>query len=477
MALKVLLLRKKLDEKRAELEMLRAAGTDFEKREAELEKDIEAAHTDEEKQAVEDAVNQLTSEQEQNKQAAQSLEGEIESIEKEIGEIERAQKPPAAPEKRGEDQHMETTAVTYSGTENRRAGKSRRFFDTLPMERRSAIVAREDVKAFLGDIRSIKNRRGVSNTELTIPIVMLDIVRENIQRYSKLLGVVRMRPVPGESRLNIAGTVPEAIWTEMCGHINELDMTFHQITLDGFKVAGYIPVCNSILEDSDLNLAAEVVEMLGQSIGLALDKAILYGKGAASKMPTGIVTRLAQTVKPSDYPAKAPEWKDLSAANIIKMADNLADKTFFAQFVLNAAKANTTYSRDGKFWAMNELTYATIISKALTFNAAGAIVAQVNGVMPVIGGNIVLLDFMKDGDVVGGYGDLYLLAQRAGIQIDQSEHVMFLQDNTVYRAKARYDGAPVIPEAFVAINISNKDVTTEMTFPPDTANTPETPAA
>ena len=103
-------------------------------------------------------------------------------------------------------------------------------------------------------------------------------------------------------------------------------------------------------------------------------------------------------------------------------------------------------------------------------DASGAIVASVNGTMPVVGGAIDVLEFMPDGDIVGGYGDLYLLGERRGIQIDQSEHVQFLEDNTVFRAKARYDGMPVIPEGFVAINIANKDVTTTMSFAADTAN-------
>ncbi len=470
MALKVLMLRKKLEEKKEALEKLRAAAETFQTREAELEQAIQESETEEEKQTVEDEVNAFEAEKEKNEQDRQSLESEIESIENEISEMEKKQRA-AKPigKKEGENQ-VEDLRVSFERTENRSGKTSRNYFDTLPMEQRRAIVAREDVKKFLEDIRSLQKQRAVTNADLTIPVVMLDMIRENIERYSKLLKVVRLRSVPGEARQNIAGTVPEAVWTEMCGAINELDISFMQIVVDGYKVAGYIPVCNSILEDSDINLASEIIEILGQSIGLATDKAILYGKGTASKMPLGIVTRLAQTAKPSDYPAKGPEWKDLSSTNIIKMADNLSDKNFFAEFLLNAAKAKTTYSRNGKFWAMNELTYATILSKALTFNASGAIVAQVNNVMPVIGGSIILLDFIPDGDIIGGYGDMYLMAQRAGIQIDRSEHVMFLQDNTVFRAKARYDGIPVAGDAFVALNIKNAEVTTSMAFAPDKAN-------
>ncbi len=470
MALKVLMLRKKLDEKKAALEAARAALKDLEKRETELEQDIEEAKTDEEKKVVEQAVNDFEKDKEKNQEDAKSLENEIESIEKEIGELERAQKAtPATAKKRGGINEMEDEAK-YTYRSEMKIKSRRRLFDTLPIEQRKAIVAQEDVKSFLTEIRGISKHRGLTNADLTVPVIMLDVIRDNIERYSKLINVVNMRQVAGEARQNIVGTPPEAVWTEMCASINELGFAFNQITVDGYKVAGYIPVCNSILEDSDINLSAEIIEMLSKSIGLALDKAILYGKGSSGKMPTGIVTRLAQSVKPSDYPSRAPEWQDLSTSNIIKMPNNLTDKNFFSEFILNGAKASSDYSTGNRFWAMSESTLAKIVSKALTFNASGAIVAQVNNTMPVIGGNIVTLNFMPDGDVIGGYGDMYLLAQRAGIRIDQSEHVMFIQDNTVFRAKARYDGMPIDPESFVAININNAEVTTTMEFEPDKAN-------
>jgi hypothetical protein len=78
---------------------------------------------------------------------------------------------------------------------------------------------------------------------------------------------------------------------------------------------------------------------------------------------------------------------------------------------------------------------------------------------------------MPDGDIVGGYGDLYLLAERAGMYIGQSEHVRYIEDQTVFKATARYDGEPVIPAAFVAIGISGtKPSSTAVTFAEDKAN-------
>ena len=349
-----------------------------------------------------------------------------------------------------------------------------RAFDSLPMETRESIVEREDVKAFLSKIRSMKgSTRAIAGGDLEIPVVFLELISENMYRYSKLLNRVRVRSVPGQARQTIAGTVPEAIWTEMCGAINELSFVFNQVTLDGYKVAGYVPVCNSLLEDtvSNLDLASWIVEMISESIGLAEDKAILYGKGAASHMPLGIVTRLAQDEQPSGYPANAPAWVDLHESNILSInGDSMTGAQFWSALTLAAGNTFTRYSRGNQFWAMNSRTYAKLKSKLITFTASGDIVANLYGNLPIITGDVDVLEFIPDGDIIGGYGDLYVWADRADIRIDQSEHVQFIQDNTVFRGKARADGMPIIPGAFVAININNTEVTTAMDFAADTAN-------
>ena len=351
---------------------------------------------------------------------------------------------------------------------------SKRAFDALGMEMRESIIQRDDVKTFLANLRSMKGvNRAVQGGDLEIPIVFLELISENVYRYSKLLNRVRVRSVPGEARQTIAGTVPEAIWTEMCGAINELSFQFNQITLDGFKVAGFIPVCNSLLEDtvSNLDLAGTIVEMLSEAIGYAIDKAILYGKGSASNMPLGIVTRLAQTAKPAGYPANAPEWVDLRTTNIKKInGSSLTGEQFWSQLMMATANTFTRYNRGEMFWAMNSKTYATLRSKLITFTASGDIVSALYGALPIITGAVDVLEFIPDGDIIGGYGDLYLWVDRAAMQIESDSSVQFIQDNTVFRGKARADGAPIIPGAFVAININNVDVTTAMDFAADTAN-------
>ena len=469
--LKVLMLRRSIDAKRAELAELERKDADFQTREAELEAaiaEVEPGNAEQEA-AVNAEIETYETEKAEHDAAKQQLSADIEGLEAELDEIERNAPKPHAPETKKTEKVRGDTKMEIN---IRSLPKTRRAFDALAAEQRNAIVAQDDVKNFLGQLRSMKGQnRAITGAELTIPVVFLDLISENMFRYSKLLNRVRVRYVDGQARQTIAGTVPEAVWTEMCGAINELNFVFNQVTLDGYKVAGYVPVCNSLLDDNDINLASWIVEMLSESIGLAMDKAILYGKGSASRMPLGIVTRLAQTTQPSDYPANAPAWVDLHESNILQIGgEGVTGAEFWAELMQATGATYTRYNRGTMFWAMNSKTYATLRSKVITFTATGDIAANVFGVLPIITGDVDILEFMPDGDIVGGYGDLYLLAMRSGLMIESSYEVQFLQDNTVFRAKQRADGQPIIPGAFVAININNKAVTTAMTFAADTAN-------
>lgn len=467
MALKAMMLKRSIDKKKEELEQLRQKDTEFQTREAELESAINEAETTEQEQAVTQEIEKYENEKAAHEDSKNILSAEIEGLESELQSLEEKSPTRSVIHQTNERNNN----MNLKDIKIRSLPLHIRAFDALTIEQRNSIVDRDDVKDFLTRLRSMKGHtRDITGAELTIPIVFLDLIAENMFRYSKLLNRVRVRNVNGQARQTIAGTVPEAVWTEMCGAINELTFVFNQVTLDGFKVAGFIPVCNSVLEDNDINLSGWIIEMISESIGLAMDKAILYGKGAASNMPLGIVTRLAQSTQPENYPANAPAWVDLHTSNILKVDSSQAAVTFWAALALVAGNTYTKYARGTQFWAMNSKTLATLKSKLITFSASGELLARFNGVMPIIDGDVDILEFMPDGDIVGGYGDLYLLAMRSGMTIESGREVQFIQDNTVFKGKQRADGQPVIPGAFVAININNTSVTTALTFAADTAN-------
>jgi len=480
MALKQLVITKRIAELKEKLEALRAKDTEYEARAADLKKreaELEAAVNevteetpDEDRQTVEDAVNAFVAEQEafdkeqqENEAEKSKLEQETQKLQAELDELNSRAKAQANTVKRDNEIFETRESEGYKMKRGFFAGMSRNDVD--------AIIKREDVKEFIARVREFKGeKRAVTGAELTIPDIMLELLRDNLYRYSKLISQVRVRTVGGKARQNIMGAVPEGVWTEAVGKLNELSFGLNQIEVDGYKVGGFIAIPNATLEDSDLNLANEIMDILGQAIGLAADKAILYGTG--TKMPLGIATRLAQTTQPSNWSAKAPAWTNLSTSNLLKFdPSGMTPEEFFSELLLYLGAAKPNYSTGGTFWAMNRKTRMKLLSKAVTFNAAGALVAGVNNTMPIEGGNIVELPFIPDNDIIGGYGYLYLLVERAGASLAASEHVKFIEDQTVFRGTARYDGMPVFGEGFVIVNIANTTPTTSIAFASDTVNT------
>ena len=199
--LQVLLKQKELRDLQAEKEKLTNVAAGFEAREAELTKDIEAVESDEQRSVVQEAIDKFEAERDENKKKTDELDEKIRGIEAEIAELEKAQEDPEPqpePEKRAGEKHME----------------NRTLFGMDAAETR-AFMEREDVKTLLAEVRSaMKEKRGITGAELTIPEVMLRLLRENIMNYSKLYRHVNVVYVNGQAVQPVMGTIPEAVWTQ-----------------------------------------------------------------------------------------------------------------------------------------------------------------------------------------------------------------------------------------------------------------------
>ena len=208
MALRQIMLSRKIEQKKQELAALREKDADFQTREDALTQAIEEAQTEEEQKTVEEEVEKFDTEKTAHDEAKEKLEAEIGDLE---AELEAAEVDPPAPAERHENKEKKVrTSVMRTDINIRSLPMSKRAFDALPMETRTAWMEREDVKTFLANLRSMKgNTRAVQGGELEIPVVFLELISENMYRYSKLLNRVRVRNVPGEARQTIAGTVPD----------------------------------------------------------------------------------------------------------------------------------------------------------------------------------------------------------------------------------------------------------------------------
>lgn len=467
MALKALMLKRQIDLKEKALAELLKTSEELQTRESNLEKAIAEATTEEETKAVDEEVDLFNSDKEKFEANKKALENEIAGLKADLAEEEKEQDTEPVETPKEEEPKEEARKVTVTMDK-------RNIFAKMDIATRNAMFAQEDVKNFLEQTRSaMKEKRAINNIGLTIPEVFLGYLRENIMDYSKLVRRVMVRSVSGEARMVIMGGLQEAIWTECCANLNEMNMDFADIEVGCFKVGGFYALCLANYQDSDIALASEILTAIGQGIGYALDKAILYGKNttANNKMPEGIVSRLVQTEAPSDYPATARPWVDLHTSNVVSLsAAQSTDLALFTNIILATQAIDNDFSRGNITYVMNRKTYTKVLAASMGKNANAAIVAAVNGSMPVTGGDIEVLNFIPDDVIIAGYFDLYLLAERAGAQFATSEHVRFLQDQIVWKGTARYDGKAVIPEAFMAIGINGVTPTSAMTFAADTAN-------
>lgn len=472
-ALRVLVLNSEITALRAQLTPLEKTRDGFAAREEQLRQalgEITETSTDEERNAVSSAVDTFEQERSANAAEIARIQGEIDTRSAEIARLEAEQTPPpAAPavsnsDTRNNDHHERSFVPMSNPTE-------RRWFG-LTYSERDALMQSEQVRTFLKQIREARaQQRSVTGGELGIPDGFLPILRDLTYQESKFLRYCFTTSFRGTTRQNVAGVAPEAIWTEMKDRLNEIDIDFWQLTMDGFMVGGYMAVPNSVLmDDSDLSLTTTILQALASSLAKAIDKSIWFGTGES--MPVGIITRLAAQTKPTWWGSQQGDFTDLHTSNILKL--DLAAKNgveFFRPLVAALAVAKPDYSNGTVIWVMNRKTHMDIQSRALAFNDAAALVAGVSNSIPIVGGEIVEWEVMPDNEIAGGYMSLYRSVEREGTTIESNTNVRWLENQTCFKGMQRRDGKPAIGEAFVLVNYGNVQPTTATTFGKDRANT------
>ena len=470
MALKVLLLRSRLAPLQTELQTLETTRDGFAAREAELEHDIAEAQTDEERSVVEAAVNAFEQERSANAADITRVQERINEINEEIRSLEEAQTPPAA-----DPPAAEPTGTTNTERSNHSMpinNPERRWFG-LTYQERDALLTRDSTKEFLQRVRQLRaQQNSVTGAKLGIPTEFMQILRDLTYQNSKLWPYVHSEAIRGHARQNVAGTGCEAVWSEMLANINEIVMDFTQLEMDGYMLAGYIAISNAVLEDdSDLQLLTSILNAMGEANARGLDKAIVYGTG--KKMPVGFITRLAASAQPEWWNNDQGDFKDLHSSHILKLdIDSTSGAAFFGTLIEALGIADPKYSDGRVFWVMNRKTHIRLMAKALAFDSAAAITAGINNTFPIVGGDIIELDFMADNDIAGGFGSLMRMSEREGASIASSDIPFFLRNMTVYRSIGRYDGKPARGEAFVLVNFHNTAPTTSISFAPNLANDP-----
>jgi len=427
MALKQLMTQKKIDQRKKLIEGLEKKEASFIVRSEELTEAIDQAETDEEIEAVEGEIVELENDQAENDKEKKKLEEEVAELEEELEDLNDK----APSNKEPEDQRND--ALNKGG--NARMAHNK-------YETRSQILERlnqPEVREFYAKVAEAAwDKRALSGTEVIIPEQVINMIQQRLGDYSTLYKEVTVQQLNGTARIIMDGAIPEAIWTEMCDPVEELSSSFSQTELDGFKVGGFIPVCNAVLEDSMINLANFIETRLSMAIAKSLDKAILIGEGASAKQPLGIITAL-EDVADRNVTSNG-DLPDI--VGNMSLIDEGEDGAPLGEVI--AVMKRSTY-------------YARLAPQTFLPTADGRLVVQTaqNPRLPD-GTRIVFSQYAPDDTIVLGDFKKYLLGERAGVKLAVSTDVRFIQDQTVFKGTARYDGKPIYNEFFVVISIDNE---------------------
>ena len=413
MALKGIMLNKKLEGLRSKREELVKSREQLEAAETELEIAIGEAKTEEEIEAVNQKIEAHESDVKNSDEDISAVDSEIESVEKEIEEISEKSKPQGESAKTRSDVKTKQNNYDY-GVRNNMLIETGTYLDRR--ERMRAALQNPEVKEFFETLIDFK-KRGISGSEVLIPETVIDMINVDMTFVGSIYNLVTVRRLNGTARIILSGDTPDALWLECCGPLSEVNLEFSHTFIDCYKVGAFISVCNAILEDSFVNLADHIQQQFVKSITKAYDKAILTGD-PLEKMPTGIIPSLAAANKVASSAAFAKVY-----GNFGKLPDDASNLTA----------------------VMNRNTYYTMFAgQTILPTAAGQVVMPQFTRLPD-GTPVVFTpkDTMPDNQMLIGDFSKYLFVERAGIAVARSSEVRFIEDETLFKATSRCDGKPI----------------------------------
>lgn len=430
MAVRQLLLTKKVNEKRTKLNNIIELEKGFNKRAKELSVATEESKTDEEIAAVEEETDKLDADKKYVDENKSKLESEIADLEGELEELNIKE-----PKNDTGSQSASRSKMDITNIEGGLRMRGNKYETREQMLER---LNREEVRKFYTGIAdAVKEKRAISETDTIIPEAVINMIQARLGDYSALYNEVYVQPLIGTARIIMDGAIPEGIWTEMTDSVQELSTAFSDTELDGYKVGGFIPVANSILEDNMINLANFIETRLSMAIAKALDKVILTGT-SAGKQPTGIITTLGGTGLEAHNVNSDGTLKDI--VSHMALIDDGEDGAPIGE-VIAVMKRSFYYSR--------------IAPQTFLATSDGKYVIQ-TAQSPRLpdGTRIVFSQYMPDNTVLLGDFKKYLLGERRGVQLAVSDQVRFVEDQTVFKGTARYDGKPIYPNYFVKITVT-----------------------
>jgi len=132
-----------------------------------------------------------------------------------------------------------------------------------------------------------------AGAEVLIPEERSREILESVPEQSIAMRLMRRLPdMSSKTRaLPVASSLPTAEFVNSdYGMKPTTDMEWENVKLTAEEIATIVVIPESVLDDSDYDIWANVVPRINEAIGMAFDKAVLFGTNKPASFPAGIVS-------------------------------------------------------------------------------------------------------------------------------------------------------------------------------------------
>lgn len=127
-------------------------------------------------------------------------------------------------------------------------------------------------------------------------------VFKEAEKYSTVLRTFRRLPnmTSDKMRIKVVDSMPMAYWvneTTNNGRKETSKMAWENVYLTAEELAVIVPIKDNTINDSDVDIWAQVRPELVKAVGKAIDKAILFGEDAPASFGSGVIPEIISRAK------------------------------------------------------------------------------------------------------------------------------------------------------------------------------------
>lgn len=292
------------------------------------------------------------------------------------------------------------------------------------------LLRSKPVRDFYSDLQvRLRNGSITRGAEIVIPDEAEDSLTELIKQYSALYSEVRMIPIGINGRVTVSVDDVKAVWGSSTAGLNELDSSLAAVELQDNMLGCFTSVPNSTLENTLIDMALYIEDLLAQAMAYGFDDAVINGAGdnAAVFEPRGIMLNLPATNKVGEP---------------LETFDNMISSP---GLILHNIGLITSGTKDDIGEVIAVMKRKTYYKYASTGNNSSLPYPNLNGV------RVKFTSAVGDNKIILGDFKQYVMGKRRGAKIASSDQAHFTQDQTLFKVSGRFDGQPLNNAAFVEI--------------------------